>query len=1117
MKIKKPILIIIITLFTLCLTGCDAPINISTLGTYLKVKDANNRNCDATPMQVMLDAQVVSGLKSMKNAYANLNIDITPENSNLNIPLNDYIDIMESWYYSLSNNPAIGSLAEGRTKTSYGTTVAESCYLDENYKARLLDATSQSIAATLATKIAHLNVASEEEDYYIPNIPTAILNNDDINTALTLMGYDLTKCEMVVLYTKSNDSTNASFKELNKIGQASFIINNNGPTTTTNCGLMRKYLSNNDSAWTGMFGAGLDKAGRQIYDLNPSMSVSANKRVCNIDESKLFTTHGIQARGVSVDFSIAGGVPDISGIRELLDSNKKWRDNAFSEKRNIAYHITSSLAENIFDGRIVSYRNYDSNHLSMTYMPMYRGAGTSSDATSTITNQGVDYWIPIGYFNHIESSNDDNNLHIRNGVDFVIGVHFRYTYYSDKFHFDISTLISSGNQYSVKAFSPVPPADKIEQICKKVGNQDVQAFTKYSNMTLPTLGKMLETLHNVSEARVVVLKEKLSNAHIPKAPESLTFGPNSDFEVLKSGSADVVVNLLNGLTTETAAVENKHYRLCVGDIDIGGIKVQKLKDNITCSTNSYISDQTGTTGASRTQTYKYYIQNNKTYILFGFYDVGLVDKFTATSNDSDYIYKYSAYNSGLSYNVFDEQIYSYGTATSNYAPVKFSNTGGAQLPLGQVRTDLSVVTGNGCSRTDNNTARKYINKDLKSSAGHAVGIMIGSRKSPLMLNTYLEALYLPGLYADEDFICLGRKVKLSNSWFDGTAINGSTNAFSIINPDTSTSTEITHKATELVSAKLEKIAVGETYNKHGEPQGDGIIYEGIARLRQKNAENIYRSGELGKTLATVNQLFVDEIYTGEFKTRNKSVTESNVGSASMPVFAKAEQGKKDIPRMFVICTATNVDSSLLAYLKDETGTFRQWTSWLHSNGYPKYLPDDTDFDKLIQTIVTKIETTYDITLSDDKNSAGVHIDREKIDKLEQWVDRITEEKKNSIFKVLIRIIGIIIFLYSVAIIFCYVVDVAVAGEGQGLLYVITCHRMRSVSGVSRKERAQMSTQSEHGTYTVRAVSFIDLIPALFIFFTLGILLMTGLYVGAIAKLTDIANQVTSVFRDAIGK
>ena len=254
-------------------------------------------------------------------------------------------------------------------------------------------------------------------------------------------------------------------------------------------------------------------------------------------------------------------------------------------------------------------------------------------------------------------------------------------------------------------------------------------------------------------------------------------------------------------------------------------------------------------------------------------------------------YTYSCADGGMFLDILNGKIYS---NNGTVKPVSFQSTGNMALyTVSDIRvthrpTTFSYqIAGAQISQYDHyDLAQRVGQSDLIKSAFNSMNLhsinstedttfvntltRACSGSSPFVLGTYLEAIYCPGIYpADvsaaqsEQFISVGRKLKLDQQWFDGL-VTETTPAFTILNPSEDRAPVSGGKATGYVKY-LYSVAPD---TKQVSVDGTVQPIQGLVRFPITGQVDVVKTTayQLGTEFNQANILRMNNLKLGEFKT-----------------------------------------------------------------------------------------------------------------------------------------------------------------------------------------------------------------------------------------------------------
>lgn len=1100
-KIKRILLLLLTCSTMFILSGCGVELKLENLNKYVSIGGEGSTTSATTHAKNKME-DALGTLNNIKNTYGNLTLDLG----------SDFSTVVTGMENKL--NSAIGStklINTDGTTTEAGDLILNSIVINESEVNTLLLKCMAGIEHAVTDRILGISGTSINTNALNFDGSTASsAQQSDINRTLTLLGYEITNVEVKFYYANDADDDinlyNTAFNGGHSADDyaASFIKND-----------YRDNSSCNKTTWTVSTSTKPDTDTYDFYyfsintsGLNDTHSLNDGNgnevpvlcATCAGTGDKELRVNMPAGACTSTNFSNCYGHTDShpncnkgTTPYDWLLNVKKDHDGALDEKgdfkdlRGIFLSQTGKIAVAPTDGW--HWEGTDSNGYYTSYENIIAAHTQVCEGAHEST-----YW---GFY--------------------TVRVTFDYCG-NDGEHIDIRDYTcTSKTDADFNSYSALPA-----EVAKSISMEDI-----------------IKSLQTVSKAKVVVLKSDLSSSpgintatslydYTKALGKSIKLDSNAPFKILKkSGGTDFTIDLLKmvaapGFKVEDAIVEET-IPLYIGDVEVGNWYITTFHADLAQSINATSISSNGVDGTEKLQRFKVYQGSNlsgdtsQVYILFGLNDILYVDRITAEDKDDEsHSYKPVLNTTTMVYNMLNDCIFSYSgdkqAVMFKSDAVKFYDASNIVINhrsgTYKATTDTSNTRQNNyysaqlIEETDTNTAMKDLKSLIESNTG----------SSPLVLNMYLEGLYLPNQYEQEVFVCLGRKLIFDYRWFENVEITENTPAFTIYTPTAETTAAddmLSHYVNELTSSTLQKREVEIGGAKYDIP--------GIIRLPYKGQTDVIRNYSTTTTLATTSTFRDKPIYSGEFLTTSDTVKHG--GSADYyALFAREEPALhsiiKNAPKLFVWCTSANVNTQLVDYLGSQE--FSYWQTWLKNNGYPNYL-NNTDSESIVEEIVHKIEAVYDLTFDEDAAGKDILIDTSGLEQLDDWINRQTEQKSNAIINIILRVIAIILLMYGILLLICYIIDVAVTGEGEGLLKKVTFNRMMSVTNMSKEERQAMSLKNEKGTYTTRATSLSDLLPVILVMWVIATLLIIGSAYDVVDTLIKMAKQITQIVRGAIGK
>ena len=1163
---KKLALLLILCSIISMFTGCDSvdfKVSINRLNDYISTKvDGSNR----TIAQSFTDGRdtINTSLNELKNVFGSLSIS----SGKANLSVNEVATEMQKNMSSIFEEP----LSNGKKLTPLGNSISQALYIDERsingtYEnaysdglfAYVLRAITKNVVDSLnsnqATSLTNLNFDGKS---------ASSKEASEVNRALTLLGYGIDKVDVGIIMfddhstvKKYNDGANG---DINKVAEK-FIKENpcmtaNASSKNCSCSGTKCFASCHTGGWTLRKDNGDDDTTMTKYTTSGTMmyyleGVTSHLQGYLITDATKDYEYPVLAKCAShkVDEKCDNcqeiyiypkllKIGDDYGYDECMNKDKykgtlrhfmlKITDgNSEKKERCIrGYALAASRKhwsfcqvtsdEEMFNNPIFWAPIKDENGRITKFAGIIGGI---RQVTSTDT-PGQKYWALLRI---------------------VIDVQYMGTTSNKKWYpayFDITenlaqaTSVTNARYNSYNLFKGKGEASSIVKFVKILQDYASKA----------TLVKIKDDFTGLEYTQATSIKN-----HLNGLTNTIYLDGKYPFEKAKYNGADVQIDLLDTLTNSEFNADKDAEKIIDVDLFIGSFKLgtlclKTINPDISGATDAVsVLNQEGLTATARKmQKYRVFtsaningVNTDGIYLLFGLADIHAVNAFSAIpiEGTSEYSYIPEFRRTGMVYNIFDDGIY---TKAGDNKVVQFQttkDTTGSVVDTGTVSLyDASdiLINKRTWSKSDYPSTHEDYTTNSSEFMSYAKKVLhaksaIQQTQSPFVLNVYLEGLFCPKWVKEEPFVCLGRKLSFTESVFTNEIIGEDTGVFNIYSPDmTRTDIENTqsHRINELLSSTVERKERYTAYDVLGNPTTDAtMMVEGILKLKySKEAEKI-RSYVTYDSLDTISTLQEDKIYFGEMLTaKNNSFFFSRPEYGR---FAKQERGTEEAlgaatPRLYVWCTATSVNNSLPTYLKSPQ--FALWQSWLKNNGYETYLDAaGKEIDELITDLVHRIESVYDLKFGADEGGKDLIIDTSGLDALEDWVNRQTEQKRNSIIDIILRIASIVLLVYGILLLICYVIDVAVAGEGKGVLKKVTFNRMMTVTGLSKEERKAMTEHNEKGTYTTRATSIGDLIPVVLVLWTIATILIIGSAYNIVDTLINLGKQITEIVRGAIGK
>lgn len=1085
MKIKKLFAVLSCTLGMLGLTGCSVTMNVEGLNKYVSTSPSTVKGVGTT-LNESIETNIAH-LNSVYNTFSELDNVL---NSAASFNLKGYIDAMYAW-----SGPVLArtNLMENNQVTPVGNAILSSIVLDKDAIAHTITDDIPEVLAKLYQNRIQGNSSASNQYLNLDGSTTPATDSSDVNRFLTLFGYQVEKIQLLAYYDGADfggDKLSTTYnafcdnKEYNKFNQFTTDV-------TFSC------EGNTSSKMYELYVPAVNNT----FDLGDG----ANKNPVSVSKN---------------------GPNDTARVHlPLCPPTQDQVDSAFAS-------LKSEKGEKITAAEFATWADAHPNHLGV--LMHYAGCIEIIDSSENPTNRHI-YWNEadavngvmttaypiakvwrIGVWKDGEVDIEDliNCTYLRpSNTPFVyLFVKQKIKYYGTdgKGHLDIRT-VATATDSSKTPYSSLPTDMSLFSST---------AYSQFASMAYMSNDDIVNTLRPYSNGKVLALNPDLDMGKFPDMSAfnmtNYTGGTllsSGDFTPVKdSSNRDITLNLLDNISGDVT--ETKETPLYIGSTKIGNLYTHIITSDICDDVMAAVITDNGARKNQPIQRFKYYHDSvaDQTYIVYGLSDIGYI-YYISAADVAEGVHKYTPtiHNSQMMFNIFDKQIYLSG---NNNNVSKFDETSNVKLYT-STGSDIAVTTRSHSVKSKYSAQFINVKQDdgtINSTMSKIAGA-IEKRRTPFVLKTYLEGLYVPDAAGNDTFACLGRRIVFNKAWFDKNIdINETTSAFTVVTPQGDNQADETsaHTVGDLISSKTHTTVYNETILNNGAEDHISTEVQGIGKLRYLTYTDEIRTKEGLGVYGNVNTIYVGTIYAGEFKTSTDYIkTDGRLASHCQGTY---EHYKIKTPRLFVWCTASDVNNGLAAYV--ESAQFGYWSSWLQANGYSNYLGDMSAED-FTDELTYKLEYIYDISLDAKKGSTGILVDTSGLDVLDDWIKDKDEKTDVAILDVTMITLGIILLSYGTLLLAAYIIDVGVVGEGDGLLKKVTFNRMKSVTGMSKEERKQLTAQSEKGTYTIRAVSFGEVFFVVLIIWAVATIVLVGASYDIIDKLLEIAEQITSIVKGTL--
>ena len=1134
-KLKRLLLLALTCSMMLILGGCDAEFEIS----IKKLNDYVDTRVDGRAT-TNIEASFNNGYDTINNSLTSLQStfgELSINSGTASTTVTDVAKKMQTNMTSIFDT----ELSDGKDLTSFGEELSKSIYIDNraiigtaenNYGDGLFSYVLRIIAINVIDSLENDKPSQTLDRLDFDGTKASSIPNSEVNRALTLLGYKVTAVNIGIIAADDTAAVNAMNDGSGQIESVAAHFIENNPCMTANSGSCKSGCTHNcfksPKYYTAAWNLNAETKANTDYMM---YTLSSNtESVVGYQDNSSFTEH---------EFPVIVGEEEI-WIYPLIHENSddKGYDTTFNGSKKSEYN-TGDFADYLLklgSGGWSGYGAGDTWRYTRGYA-LHNATGFydyCNIADDNVFDSAI-YWEPnydsnghvtkvaciIGGIKQVDGNGPGDNYWAL--LRLVIDVDYLGDNGSDTVYFDITedlagaTSLSAAQNNSYSLYKGVAVAPSIKDFVTLLDNTA-------STAKLVTIKSNFDSLTAYENtARITTEIQGWRN--------TIQLGEGSPVILNLNSSGFVEVPILDTLTNsdfDPATMSSKiiNTDLYIGTFKLGTMCLETINPEIAGVSDAVgVLKNEGLTATGRTmQKFRLFTSASTSggtaedglYLLYGLADVHIVTGFTANKDETSTTYTYTPEfaKSSMVLNIFDNEIYS--QAGDNKVIAFSSDVTDVQL------YDSSDVVINRRDFTKDwyiTTSAQFISS---SPALSNVKTAINKHKSPFVLNLYLEGLFCPNWVTEEPFVCLGRKISFTkNIVYTDAIIGEDTPVFNILSPDM-TDTDLdsvqSHCINELLSSTVQRKKRWNEYDVNGNPTetASEIEVDAIIKLKYSKEVEKIRSYSMYDSLDTISTLQEDEIFMGEFKTDSYYYYSDAINYGR---YANTQAGTRATlgyatPRLYVWCTATSVNKSLPTYL--QSPQFESWKVWLNNNGYATYL-GDKELDVLITELIQKIETVYDLNFNADEEGKEIILDTSGLDQLDDWINRQSEQKTNAMIDIVLRVIAIILLVYGILLLICYVIDVAVAGEGDGILKKVTFNRMMTVTGLSKEERKAMSQKNEKGTYTTRAVSIGDLLPVILVLWTVATIIIIGSAYNVVDTVLRIAEQVTQVVRGAIGK
>lgn len=1080
---KKYILLLVFMLTILVLTGCDQTISVSTLNNYFNTNKGGQDQSGAN-MQTSLQDSINENIAILEKVQNTLEeLDLVDFETKQPWKITQLISDLKSWHSDTVNIPLRDK--DGNT-TEWGRALWNSIYLTAHSQAHMLSRITNSVVLDVLYLLKSSNPAlcTSRGNLTFGDSSTGTANGlgtyTDVDVALTLYGFSISSLEL------------------------------------------KAMSPNGDGTYT--------KKGS--WDLKPDMTADQNNGLYKFTYKPSNLTSDVELSFTGYDSKEKANKPESIDVRPIRDTSTingisaefltKQSEKDNDGKLKYAGYNDWAMLRNVFDddedqdkllhagkGGSYSFSSYSEHASDIYYGDVFKsenGNYTISRQVGTVTGGNTSYelWVTIK-FEYVCTGADDTT------------------------HMDIQQFISKkSSEATTKPFDLLPNSS-----WKKL-DTNKSKYQIESDITVKNIHEHLMqykdftpiSINGKKFAKLTTNKTNVNNYQLTTNKQLVFLGAGKeDSDDDQDPNASAKVDLF-GKLKESDITKVKSIDLYIGCQKVGTLKLTVLNEEIANVGSAATSGLSGRSSSTSYQTCKIFCKalendsSNRLYLLFGLYDVAVINSFTAIHDGStDYLYFPEYTNGGFVYNIFDNNIYGINATDRSTKYGNYDNSGGVTLYSGG---DVVIFADAAYNKIKNTNSAAII-----SNLGEMykpLGESLAKTRTMFALRTYEEGLFLPNVYKKDLFVCLGRKVVFSDKLFDGTWLHTFTHSNNVVHSAVGQNTPLysvrmptdvgeyyegsAKPITYLVSSKVYKkslTALDPALQAQltSDPKGLRII-EGT-----NISDKLFTTGTQ-QTTRDINKLTSNIIYAGKLKTYSGETI-----SKQAQLFGEDETGVgQNYPPIWVWCTMFDVTTEIADYLK--TVDFQNWIVWLNANGYRTYLAN-LDMDQLQTLLIERISATYDISFSEAEQEDTIIFDTSALEKTEDWLNDNNEKRRNAVIDTILRILGIVFIAYGILLFVCAIIDTVAIGEGDGLLKKVSFNRMKTVTGMTRAQRKELSERSEKGTYTTRAVSIMGVFPVALVLWTVAALLLIGSSYSLIDMLMDIGDGITNIFRGGIGK
>ena len=193
------------------------------------------------------------------------------------------------------------------------------------------------------------------------------------------------------------------------------------------------------------------------------------------------------------------------------------------------------------------------------------------------------------------------------------------------------------------------------------------------------------------------------------------------------------------------------------------------------------------------------------------------------------------------------------------------------------------------------------------------------------------------------------------------------------------------------------------------------------------------------------------------------------------------------------------------------GNLKMWISFLVAYGYQQYPLGDIDglnLELLRAELSGILKRVYNFGQDEDEKSPII-LDPRVIQVVQDEIDTKNTDTEAKIIRASAKVIGFLLAFYGFFLLLAYLIDSGTSGEGDGLLYKVTFHKMKSATGMSKKEAVELSTSG------YKYVTLGDLALRVFLLMGLGVTLLIVDPIKVVATIVGWVDGIVTTIKSSI--